>query len=54
MKFNKPFKGVCDGDVYPTSFGEGDDCPKELLDAAIAAGAVKKQTKAEKGAPEKK
>ena len=40
MKFIKPFKGCKQGDLYPTQFVEGDECPPELLDAAKSVGAV--------------
>jgi hypothetical protein len=41
-KFEKAFKGATGGNPYPTDFAKGDDCPKDLLDAAISVGAVKK------------
>ena len=34
MKFTKPFRGVIDGEFYPTEFQIGDECPPELLEAA--------------------
>jgi hypothetical protein len=34
MKFTKPFRGVIDGEFYPTEFQIGDECPSELLEAA--------------------
>lgn len=40
MKFTKPFYGVRSGEIYPEQFQAGDECPAELLDAAIADGAV--------------
>jgi hypothetical protein len=40
MKFSKPFLGCKAGDVYPTQFLEGAECPSELLDAAMSVGAV--------------
>ena len=40
MKFIKPFKGCKQGDIYPTQFQTGDECPEELLDAAKEVGAV--------------
>jgi hypothetical protein len=40
MKFSKAFSGVVDGDVYPTEFKKGQDCPKELETAATDAGAI--------------
>ena len=39
-KFSKPFKGVKDGDIYPTQFDKGDNCPPELEDAAKSVGAL--------------
>ncbi len=40
MKFTKPFAGVKAGEIYPTQFNAGDECPPELLEAAKAEGAV--------------
>lgn len=40
MKFDKPFKGVPDGAIYPVDYEPGDECPPELLDAAKELGAV--------------
>lgn len=40
MKFTKPFRGVKDGDIYPTEFAPGDDCPPELEAGALAMGAL--------------
>lgn len=40
MQVIKPFQGVRDGEIYPESFEPGDECPPELLDAAISLGAV--------------
>lgn len=40
MKFIQPFKGCKQGDLYPTQFAVGDECPPELEFAAIDAGAV--------------
>lgn len=40
MKFTKPFSGAKAGDIYPTQFNVGDECPPELLAAAKAEGAV--------------
>ncbi|MEV8518666.1 hypothetical protein ABZR86_02600 [Dyella marensis] len=39
-KFSKAFKGVKDGDIYPTSFAKGADCPPELEEAAASVGAL--------------
>ncbi len=47
MKFIKPFSGAKAGDIYPTQFEVGDECPPELLDAAKAVGAVAPSEKAE-------
>jgi hypothetical protein len=40
MKVIKSFQGVREGDVYPTTIEEGEDCPPELFEAAQALGAV--------------
>lgn len=40
-KFRKAFLGVPAGEIYPREFARGDECPPELLDAAIALGSVK-------------
>lgn len=51
MKASKPFKGVKDGDIYPTEFNPGDEIPPELeaaaleLDAAEGTTTAAKQTK---------
>ena len=52
MKFIKPFKGCKQGDIYPTQFVEGDECPPELEAAAIETGSVevKAAAKPKKGA----
>lgn len=34
MIFSKEFRGVRDGEIYPTTFQPGDECPPELVDAA--------------------
>ncbi|PKV47988.1 hypothetical protein CLU92_5463 [Janthinobacterium sp. 61] len=34
MIFSKEFLGVRDGEIYPTTFQPGDECPPELVDAA--------------------
>lgn len=54
MKFCKPFSGCKAGDVYPTAFAPGDECPPELEAAALSVGAVERQTKAARRAPEVK
>jgi hypothetical protein len=40
MKFTKPFRYVRDGEIYPVSFNEGDECPPDLIDAARAHDAL--------------
>jgi len=39
-KLTKPFRGVRDGEIYPTEFAAGDDCPPELEAGARASGAL--------------
>ena len=39
-KFTKPFYGVKAGEIYPTQFEPGDDCPPELEAAAKAESAL--------------
>lgn len=48
MKFSKAFTGVKSGDVYPTEFKAGDECPAELLEAAKELGAVKAEAPAKR------
>jgi len=52
-KFTKAFCGCKAGDIYPTDFVPGDDCPAELEDAARSVGALP-AVKAHKRAPETK
>lgn len=40
MKFARDFSGVRSGDIYPTAFAPGDECPPELAGAALDAGAL--------------
>lgn len=40
MKAIKPFKGVKDGEIYPTEFKPGDEIPPELEAAAVELGAA--------------
>lgn len=40
MKLIKPFRGVPNGEFYPIDYAKGDDCPKELEEAAREAGAL--------------
>lgn len=52
MKFTKPFHGCKAGEIYPTQFETGDECPPELLAAAEAMGAIDAGTKGKaKAAP---
>ncbi len=39
-KLMKPFRGVRDGEIYPTDFAVGDECPPELEPGARAMGAL--------------
>lgn len=39
-KFTKPFYGVKEGEIYPTQFEAGDECPSELEGAAKAENAL--------------
>lgn len=38
--FAKPFEGVRDGEIYPTQFQPGEECPPELEAGAISLGAL--------------
>ncbi len=40
MKFITSFYGVRAGEIYPEHFEAGDECPDEMLDAAISVQAV--------------
>ncbi|ULJ67899.1 hypothetical protein [Wielerella bovis] len=40
MKLIKPFRGVPNGEFYPVDYAKGDECPKELEDAAREVGAL--------------
>jgi hypothetical protein len=40
MKVIKEFLGVPDGEVHPRTYAPGDECPPELLEAAVSLGAV--------------
>jgi hypothetical protein len=40
MIFVAPFSGVKTGDIYPTDFKPGDECPPELESSAIALRCV--------------
>lgn len=50
MKLTKNITGCTGGAIYPTTFKKGEDCPGDLVDAAIALGALPD----EKNAPAKK
>lgn len=39
-KLTKPFQGVKEGEIYPTDFAPGDECPPELQAAAESLGAL--------------
>ncbi|VVD74528.1 HeH/LEM domain-containing protein [Pandoraea commovens] len=43
-KLIKAFKGVMDGDIYPTTFEVGDECPPELEAGALELGALGDET----------
>lgn len=36
MIFSKEFRGVRDGEIYPETFEPGDECPPELVEAALS------------------
>ncbi|MDR6585532.1 HeH/LEM domain-containing protein [Herbaspirillum frisingense] len=40
--FAKAFEGVRDGEIYPTQFAKGDECPPELEAGALALGALER------------
>lgn len=45
-KLTKAFYGVPDGAIYPIEYKKGDDCPDELMVAAIELGAIAAKDKA--------
>jgi hypothetical protein len=49
----KPFKGVKNGEIYPTEFQVGDECPEELEDGARAVGALESAEEKKPTAPKK-
>lgn len=53
MKFAKPFCGVKAGEVYPTDFLPGDECPPELIDPATECGVLEQPTPAKPAAKKK-
>jgi len=50
MKFIKPFKGATGGNPYPQEFDIGDECPADLVQAALELGAVEAAQKAKQEA----
>ena len=40
--FAKAFEGVRDGEIYPTQFAKGEECPPELEAGALALGALER------------
>lgn len=46
-KFSAPFSGCRRGEIYPTAFAPGDECPDELVDAARATGVLAEEAKKE-------
>ena len=52
MKFTSDFFGAShmNGEIYPREYKAGDNCPVDLLESALAVGAVKAEAKAEKKA----
>ncbi|WP_196481679.1 hypothetical protein [Burkholderia cepacia] len=49
----KAFKGVKNGEIYPTAFEVGDECPEELEDGARALGALEGPEEKKPAAPKK-
>lgn len=43
-KFTKSFHGVRDGEIYPTEFSVGDECPPELVAGAESLGAIEDES----------
>ena len=39
-RFSRSFLGVKQGEIYPTEFAAGDECPEELAGAARIVGAL--------------
>lgn len=50
-KLTRDFQGCRNGEVYPTQFAAGDECPPELEAAAVEVDALARDTKAAKKAP---
>ncbi|KVN31730.1 hypothetical protein WT11_01150 [Burkholderia stagnalis] len=38
--FSKVWRGVPEGEIYPVTYGPGDECPPELEGAATAVDAL--------------
>jgi len=53
MKFIKPFKGATGGNPYPQEFEIGDECPDDLVQAALELRAVKPAPKTKQEAKKK-
>jgi len=53
MKFVKPFVGATGGSPFPTTFNIGDECPPDLIAAALEKNAVVGEEK-EASKPDKK
>ena len=53
MKFVKPFVGATGGSPFPTTSNVGDECPADLIAAALEKNAVVKEGK-EASKPAKK
>lgn len=53
MKFVKPFVGATGGSPFPTTFNIGDECPPDLIAAALEKNAVEGEEK-EASKPAKK
>ena len=40
MRFSKPFRGATGGEAFPRDFAPGEDCPDDLIAAAMEADAL--------------
>jgi len=49
QRFSKPFRGVKAGEIYPTQFEVGDECPPELVAGAQRLGVLDASTDAGEG-----
>jgi hypothetical protein len=43
MKLTKTIFGAANGEIYPRVYQVGDDCPDELVPAALEAGAISEE-----------